>query len=434
MSFVTVRNKSPLSQPASVSDDHKVIAHYLLIYLMIAMGDSFLFDRALVHACSLIAPAVLFCVIANRDTQYVYPLIILCLGFLSMLFVRSTSNAMGPSEFLMWTAMICITVLAVAFDVANFLERLIRLSAVLVIISLIIYCISQFIPAIWSHISLFSFPLSFGDDCWFDSYAKVTTYYQAHGLILYVDRGFEADRNVGIFREPAVYQILLNSLVFVLLYMCPKVLEKRRNRLIALFVVAVLTTKSATGYLVTFFLIFSYALGLKSHKVSTIAPILFGLGLAFLLLVIFLEDSSWVAGTVFGRFISDDGFAIDASGAARFGAAKTSLELMVKYPLGCGYDLYSDALNIERTGYVAACLLKVAAVYGLPFGLAVLLWVLFPVFSKSKLPVSAKFSFIVMYLMATYFENEIFYTTLIFIPIYLYFVSVKSCQDKTNGE
>ena len=36
-----------------------------------------------------------------------------------------------------------------------------------------------------------------------------------------------------------------------------------------------------------------------------------------------------------------------------------------------------------------------------------------------------------MYLLATYFENEVFYTTLIFIPIFIYLSSV---QPKKNVE
>ena len=410
------------------AERREVIIHYALIYLMIAMGDSFLYDRVLTQFCAGIAVLSLFLVVLNRKTQYVYLVSILGFGVLSMLFVHATTGAMGPTELLSWVAMICVTIVAVGFNISKFLERLIRLVAVLAFMSVVVYFVSLAVPGIWSHIALFAFPLTYGDGYWVDANVKIiTSYYQAHGLFLYVDRGFEADRNVGIFREPAVYQILLNSIIFVLLYLCPKSLVEKRNWLIALFVVTVLTTKSATGYLVTLILFFVYAVGSGRERrgVSAVFPILLGLGIVLLLLLMLSGNNSWLAGTVFSRFLNSDGFSMDDSGSARVGAAGVAFKLMTEYPLGCGYDEYSTALNIDATGYVAACLFKVAAVYGIPFGITIVAWILYPVLAKSSLSMAAKVSFVLMYFLATYFENEIFYTTLIFIPIFIYLSSVQ---------
>ena len=404
------------------------ISHYVLIYLMIAMGDSFLYDRVLTQLSPVIACIALLFVVLNRKTQYVYPVSVLGLGAFAMLFVRATTGAMGPSELLSWAAMICVTVLAVGFNIEKFLERLIKFAAVLAAISVIVYAASLLVPGIWSHISVFSFPLTFGESYWADSATKVTTsYYQAHGLLLYVDRGFDFERNVGIFREPAVYQILLNSMVFVLLFLCPKSLENKRRKLAILFVVTILTTKSATGYLVVLILFFAYVIspGRKGRRVSAAYPILLGLGIVLLVFLMLFGSGSWLSGTVFGRFFDSDGFTMDASGSARMGAANVSMGLIADHPLGSGYDVYSVALNMDATGYVAACLFKVAAVYGIPFGIATVAWVLYPVLAKSQLPAAAKVSFVLMYLLATYFENEIFYTTLIFIPVFVYLSSVQ---------
>lgn len=409
------------------------ISHYALIYLMIAMGDSFLYDRALTQLSPVIACVALLLVVLNRKTQYVYPVSILGLGAFAMLFVRATTGAMGPSELLTWAAMICVTVVSVGFNIGKFLERLIKLVVVLAMISVIIYFASLAVPGIWSHISIFSFPLTFGESYWVDSTTKVTTgYYLAHGLLLYVDRGFDFERNVGIFREPAVYQILLNSMIFVLLFMCPETLEGKRKRFVVLFVVTILTTKSATGYLVTLILLFAYAVspGGEGRRVSVVYPILLGVGIVLILLLMLFGNSSWLAGTVFGRFFNGDGFAMDASGSARIGAANISMGLMMECPFGCGYDAYSAALNMGTTGYVAACLLKVAAVYGIPLGVSVIVWVFYPVIAKSRLSTAAKISFALMYLLATYFENEIFYTTLIFIPIFIYLSSVQPKNEE----
>lgn len=398
--------------------------HYALIYLMIAMGDSFVYDRILFRLSPILAVVALFLVVSSRKTQYIFPLSILALGTLTMLFVRSTTNAMGPSELFTWVAMICLAVVAIGFNASKFLERLILLASVLASFSVVIYLASQVIPGIWNRITPFSFPLLFGEGYWADSTTHITTrYYQAHGLFLYVDRGFDYERNVGIFREPAVYQILLNSIIFVLLYMCPEALRKKRKVLLALFVITLITTQSATGYLLGFILFFLYFVGASGNRQKTprIIIISLSLGLCALMLFMICADSSWLADTILGRFFSNDGFAMDASGNARVGAAGISLHLMADYPLGCGYDVYSAALNTESTGYLAACLFRLFAVYGIPFGIAVVFWVFYPVFIKSNLPLTAKISFAIMYLLATFFEDEIFYTTLIFIPLFIYF-------------
>lgn len=398
--------------------------HYALIYLMIAMGDSFLYDRILFRLSPILAIVALFLVVASRKTQYVFPLSILALGTLTMLFVRSTTNAMGPSELFSWVAMICLAVVAIGFNASKFLERLILLTSALASFSVVIYLTSQVIPGIWNRITPFSFPLLFGEGYWADSTTHITTrYYQAHGLFLYVDRGFDLERNVGIFREPAVYQILLNSMVFVLLYMCPEALRGKRKVLLALFVIALITTQSATGYLLGLILFFLYFVGTIGNKRKAPRIVIAALAFGLCVLMIFLicADNSWLADTILVRFFSKDGFAMDASGNARVGAAAISLHLMADYPLGCGYDVYSAALNTESTGFLAACLFRLFAVYGIPFGIAVVAWVFYPVFANSNLPLSAKISFAIMYLLATFFEDEIFYTTLIFIPLFMYF-------------
>lgn len=402
----------------------EAIAHYALLYLMVAMGDSFLYDRVLIRLCPIIAVVSLMLVLSSRKTQYVFPISILALGTLAMLYVRSTTNAMGPTELLTWMAMICVTIVAVGFNTAKFLERLVRLVAALASISVCVYAISLVIPGIWSHITPVSFPLLFGEGYWMDSATYITTnYYQAHGLFFYVDRGFDFERNVGIFREPAVYQVLLNSMIFVLLYMCPKALESNKKKYIVLFVVTLLTTESATGYLLMCILFLGYALelGRKGRGIPPVILVLIALGASALLVAILFVNNSWLTDTIFGRFFSDEGFSIDASGNARVGAARISMDLMAAHPLGSGYDVYSTALDTKSTGYLAACLFRLFAVYGIPFGAAVVAWVFYPVFFKPGLPLLAKVSFVIMYLLATFFEDEIFYTTLIFIPIFLFF-------------
>ena len=397
--------------------------HYLLIYLMVAFADSFLYDRVLTNIVIPVVALTVLIILVNRKYQLVYPISILALGLLAMLFVRANTNALGPTELLSWAAMIGITFIAVMFDVSCFLIRFIKLSEFLTGFSLAVYLISQVFPGAWGHLSPFSFFLSFGDTTWLDSVNKVVAYYRADGLLLYVDRGFDHARNVGIFREPAVYQILLNSMIFVLLFMKPKEIEKNTLAwLLALFVAGILSTKSATGYATTFLVFFAYSFTSrkKNDRFSVIAPIILGFICVFLFIASAMGNSGWAADSVLGRFMNDGGISLDASGEARVGAANAAVSLMQRYPFGCGYNVYGAAITTGNSEFVGACLLKVAAVYGPIMGISILIWTCYPVFKSRKLGLCAKLAFIAMYLIATYLECEVFYTTLIFIPIYLY--------------
>ena len=401
----------------------EAVCHYLLIYLMVAFADSFLYDRILTNIVIPVVALIALIVMANRKYQLVYPISILALGFLAMLFVRVSTNALGRTELLSWVAMVGITLIAVMFDVSSFLIRFIKLAAFLTGLSLVVYLISQVFPGVWGHLSPFSFFLSFGDTTWLDSVNRIVVNYRADGLLLYVDRGFDHTRNVGIFREPAVYQILLNSAIFVLLFMKPKEIDKKtRARLLALFVAGVLSTKSATGYATTLLVFFAYSLSSlkRGDRVSAIVPLFLGSICVFVFIASAMGSSAWATDSVLGRFMNDGGISLDASGEARVGAANAALTLMQRYPFGCGYNVYGAAISTGNSEFVGACLLKVAAVYGPIMGIAILIWTCYPVFKSRELGLSAKLAFVAMYLIATYLECEVFYTTLIFIPIYLY--------------
>lgn len=404
----------------------EAFCHYVLIYLMISMGDSFLFDRVLTNLTIPMVLIFIIAVLASRKYQLVYPASILALGLMTMLAVRANTGAMGPSELISWTAMIGITFITVRYNTSKFLMRLIKLTTALTAFSLVVFGVSQIVPGIWGRITPISYLLTFGDTVWLDSINKNVSYYQADGLFLYVDRGFDPTRNVGIFREPAVFQILLNSMIFVLLFLRPSELtDKSCKRLIILFVAAIVTTGSATGYATTLLIIFAYFTSVKrsGERVSIIIPVLLGIFCVGMLLVSFLGSSQWIAGSVLGRFIDGGHLSLDASGEARVGAANAALSLIPKHPFGCGYDIYSQSISTGNSEYVAACLLKVAAVYGPIMAIGIILWVFYPVFRCKEFGLAAKLAFAAMYFIATYLECEVFYTTLIFIPLYLY------CKD-----
>ncbi len=98
--------------------------HYLLIYLMVAFADSFLYDRILTNIVIPAVALIALIVMANRKYQLVYPISILALGYLAMLLVRASINALGLAELLSWVAMVGITLIAVVFHISSFTAQL----------------------------------------------------------------------------------------------------------------------------------------------------------------------------------------------------------------------------------------------------------------------------------------------------------------------
>lgn len=91
--------RTTLSMKNSASKKQReAVCHYLLIYLMVAFADSFLYDRVLTNIVVPVAALVALIVMANRKYQLVYPISILALSFLAMLLVRASTNALGPTE------------------------------------------------------------------------------------------------------------------------------------------------------------------------------------------------------------------------------------------------------------------------------------------------------------------------------------------------
>lgn len=77
----------------------EAVCHYLLTFLMVAFADSFLYDRVLTNIVMPVVALIALIVMTNRKYQLVYPISILALGFLAMLLVRVSTNALGRLSF-----------------------------------------------------------------------------------------------------------------------------------------------------------------------------------------------------------------------------------------------------------------------------------------------------------------------------------------------
>lgn len=88
---------------------------------------------------------------------------------------------------------------------------------------------------------------------------------------------------------------------------------------------------------------------------------------------------------------------------------------MIKNPFGIGYTNFYSILNSEETGYVAAEILRFGAVWGVIPLFVVLWWIFWPL--KKGLSLKYQILYILLYINTLLAQSNIFYTTLIMIPL-----------------
>lgn len=95
-------------------------------------------------------------------------------------------------------------------------------------------------------------------------YSDSSTYqefsYKLHGMFLYSHRTVDM-RNVSIFTEPGIYQMVLNTAIFVLLFLRDKLVsfsDKKVGRALMILSCALLSTQSTTGYISLCFIVLFY--------------------------------------------------------------------------------------------------------------------------------------------------------------------------------
>lgn len=190
-----------------------------------------------------------------------------------------------------------------------------------------------------------------------------------HDGFLYVF-GFRKhiERNNSFFYEPGAYQIFLNTALFLLMFVKTTFSTGKQWAYILLFLVALLTTFSTTGFLmfaVIFMLFFVKSSMLSVGNKTVLAGVMLLAGVLFAaqfqeVVLDKVEDYLDVADIT------------DSSNLRSFDAL-VDMEIFRRHIFGVGYDEYIklvSAIGLVREGQVSSNgVTRVLATYGLPFAL-----------------------------------------------------------------
>lgn len=398
-----------------------VITQYLLIYIMLIMSYSCM---AIFYVNQNILNAVIlcfFCFLLLKYKRYrnSYVILGIMIIFAGVVFQRIQTGGAGISGFLQLAMPILCANMAICSNKNEFFNRYIKVVCFFAVISDVFWLVFLIAPQLkdaWPAVEYFTQTIGS---------RGYETYWHGKGVLLYSFLEIHPTRNCGIYTEPGVYQIVLNSALFILLFWKDKLnfnSEKEYNRALLIIFMTLVSCQSTTGYISMLIIIAAFMLQNRSKTQSgTKRKIIWLIILAVIVLLVeysFNGTNSVLHQQIIQKlFGGSNSFSLDlsqGSGQYRFGTILYCLEMIFRYPLGVGYDVFNAG---QETAMVAASLLSFACVYGVITWAAVLIWILAPVVSKEKAIVTI--AFILMFVNTTLGQTLLIYPAHIMIPIYL---------------
>lgn len=360
-----------------------VLVGYLLIYLVLLIPGSTLFQKIMPFSLKIIIFLFFFLItFLLKKFRNKYSLFLICLICFFTLFVRVLAGGIGISSIIDLTLPILVLNVAYNYNKKTFFTKFVNLSTVFFSISLLFFVIQLLNRSFFSE-PLFKrfFSQSIGTAPW-------QMDYYGNGFLLFSTYDIHPTRNCGIYTEPGVYQIIINSCLCILLFFSKELLisKKRINLYIIISVITLISSQSTTGFigLLIIFIMYTCFYKHKNKKIST-NFLLIMIVLFIILLTDFVvrKNDSILYANLFEKLFNNGKIDFDnGTGQYRISKLATAFESMLNNPLGVGYDNFNAISNSSSAG---AGLFAFGAVYGIiPFVL-VIIWYIYPYFKKKNI-------------------------------------------------
>ena len=424
------------------------IFQYLSIYLCLLLSGSRYWSITRgrnINAMHIIEICIigvfLWCMLYNRKKyRFDYSILIIALLSFAIIFVRLSVGGVGIEVLIEWATYISIATIAVLSNLNKFIERFLRVVFFIAVISIVCYLFQIFQPSLLK-LFLQQYDSNFSYGVWGNGYNGELFAYHAWGKFLFTFDEMHQYKNVGIFSEPGCYQIVLNSALFMLLFLPKHIGDDINNKKVlyfTVFSVAIATCQSTTGYIGYFAILILYILNRTDEGNRMRNRIL--LILLVLLIALILEYSvngvnSLFYTAIIDKLISDAGdFSVTAgSGIYRVNTIITCLSSMLSHPFGVGYDSINALIDTSWSdGGAGAVLLGTGAALGIPALIIIIVWTLYPAFKSLLVRFPEKILIAFLFFNTALAQSEEFYATFIVIPIYLYAMRVKRNGDSDD--
>lgn len=322
--------------------ERNAVKQYLLLFLMFVVHG----NRVLSLFNDVILVGILFMgviFVAFRPSVIRKNNIVFLMTLIGVLAIISifTAGSLMISTILAMLARFIIAYTVYGIDRQRFVSRFVRLTYCLAIISLVGFILTQLFPQLLMNL-LPSYTYYYVSPWSGKRIARVTHY----ALIYQFRTDNDITRNIGMFNEPGLYQIILNAAFYFLLFYresCRLSRKKTKRYLLVLFVTLV-TTQSATGYVGFIFIVLGYVFAEKKENkwkmlVATITVIT-----ALIVYLYFAGTDSWLYKAVLRKLFSEDGTLdlMGSTGKSRIISMIADMQVFLKNPLGNGTKNYES--------------------------------------------------------------------------------------------
>lgn len=268
---------------------------------------------------------------------------------------RFLVGGVGLNFMIHWLSRLLIVNVFYYYNSADAARKYVKLTYCMSVISLIFFVIAQINMDILTQILKPVLPGS-----------------NIHGMLLYSLKTSVAYRNNGIFNEPGIYQILLSTALFVLMFY-PNLVgidEKQRVKYIIVILITLVTGISTTGYVAAGIVIIGFVLYRQKFESLMKQRILL---IAFIAIIVLAIDyqtrqsDSFLQAAVFNKMF-DENMNMNlmvSTGQYRMYGIERDWKIFLQNPLGVGFDKYGlMRADVEAIGATNAGLIYMLATLG----------------------------------------------------------------------
>ena len=333
--------------------NRKAMLQYILIYCMLIMNQSHIY-RLFINTNTalqvmIIGVLAVWLLVRHRNkSQRGFFLAIVMIA--ATTFVRIIQGGIGLTFCYEIIIKVFIVYAAILVDVDLFLIRFVKTVTLFAAISIVgwtqqvagLDLMTRFAPVHPDYASKVS---------WETGY-RVASQYKIYGILFYTTSQMESMRNVGFYTEPGIYQMVLNSAIFILLFFNSglDISQSIRKKYLLICIVALILTQSTSGYLglavILLGVVLNTANETKSIKNTILLLCVIGVVALFADLSV-RGETSLLYKAIISKVFSDKGHLdINAStGMYRMASIAMCIQAMIQNPFGMGVDRCTDFMS-----------------------------------------------------------------------------------------
>lgn len=389
------------------------VVHYFLIFIMLSFQGSLWFrqyNNIFVVGAILLGILVYSQRLSKVPQHYILFLILLLLSLFFEIFITNGGVSLSSVGSIMSRFMIVLA--AFYWDEEKFPERFVKISILFATFSLVCFGIEIVSPEI---LKMFMSP----------HVETVTNYWKTYNVTYYSNLIFafteNSIRNLGIYHEPGLYQIVLNTTLYLLLFKKDRlnISRSRYYRYLIITIASIITCMSTTGYIGMIVLFLIYFLFMKNNSESNIKWLGLGGIIGFIFYCFFSGENNIIYKTIISKVTNASGeFDLSVStGHSRIMSLLADIQVFKEHPFGIGYLNYNDTwksnLLDETISDVSSCvgLTQILAILGI--GVTVLILGYYVFLMLRNLTGVERISFILMFLNTCLAQPQVWFPAMI---------------------